>query len=81
MKIKKDKKYCVGCDSDFYNGNNPMGIKECWSFKTAKVVKRLAIGWWTPMDKKENFYDVITHNCHRESGRRAFLEKLPSHLV
>ncbi len=75
-----EKKYCVGCDDNFYNGNNPLGVKECWSFKTAKVVKRLAIGWWIPMDRKENFYPVTTHSCHTETGNTAFLAKLPSHL-
>lgn len=29
---------CAGCHSDFYNGNNDMGIKECWSLDDAKVV-------------------------------------------
>jgi len=77
----KDKKYCIGCGDNFYNGSNPMNIKECWSYKTARVVKRFCIGWWVPMDKKENFYKVKTLNCHTECGSRAFLEKLPSHLT
>ena len=76
----RDKKYCVGCDSNFYNGNNPMGVKECWGFETAKVKNMLAIGWWTPMDRKENFYKITTHSCRTETGRTAFMEKLPSHL-
>lgn len=33
-------RYCVGCHSDFYNGNNPMGIKECWNLDKAKVVSK-----------------------------------------
>jgi hypothetical protein len=36
-------KHCSGCRNNFYNGNNPMGIKECWSLKSAKLVKRLLI--------------------------------------
>lgn len=81
MRLKKDKKYCVGCHDNFYNGNNPMGVKECWGFGTAKVVKRLAIGWWVPMDRKENFYEVTIHDCRKEPGGRAFLEKLPRYLA
>jgi len=79
--MKKDKKYCIGCKDDYYNHDNPQSVNECWGYKTAKVVKRYCIGWWTPMDKKERFWEVQTHNCHTETGRTAFLEKLPSHLV
>lgn len=25
-----DKKHCLGCEEDFYNGKNPYGITECW---------------------------------------------------
>ena len=31
------------CKDNFYNGNNPYGVQECWNFKTAKVEKRLRI--------------------------------------
>jgi hypothetical protein len=34
---------CVGCRDDFYNGKNPMGIKECWCLKTAKLVRKKAV--------------------------------------
>ena len=40
------KKYCNGCRDNFYNGNNQFGIGECWNFKSAKVVWRIAIGHW-----------------------------------
>ena len=36
----KDTKHCIGCENNFYNGNNPYGIKECWSLKTAKLIMR-----------------------------------------
>jgi hypothetical protein len=36
-------KHCSGCRNNFYNGNNDMGIKECWSLKSAKLTKRLLI--------------------------------------
>lgn len=76
----KDKKYCVSCDSDFYNHGNNSTTGECWNFKTAKVVKLIAIEWWTPQDKKDNFYEITTHDCHTESGSRAFYKELPKHL-
>jgi hypothetical protein len=41
-----DKKYCRGCSDDFYNGNNDLGVRECWAFKTAKIVWRIPVGHW-----------------------------------
>lgn len=79
--MKADMKYCIGCDDNFYNGNNGLGVKECWNFKSAKIVSKYRIGWWTPCDKKENFCKVTTHSCHKESGRTAYFDKLPEHLV
>lgn len=35
-----DAKHCSGCRNDFYNGNNPMGVKECWSLKDAQLILR-----------------------------------------
>lgn len=32
-----DVKHCKGCEQDFYNGNNPYGVKECWSRQDAKM--------------------------------------------
>lgn len=38
---KQEKlQYCGGCQGDFYNGNNPYGIKECWHLKTSKLANR-----------------------------------------
>jgi len=41
-----DRKHCAGCRDSFYNGNNNLGIKECWHLKTAKLVWRIPIGHW-----------------------------------
>lgn len=38
--------YCVGCHSDFYNGNNPMGVKECWSLDNSRLVWRKKVPMW-----------------------------------
>lgn len=32
---------CGGCRDDFYNGHNQLGVSECWSFKSAKVVDKI----------------------------------------
>ncbi len=40
----KDKKHCIGCNDNFYNGNNQYGISECWNFKKAKLIKRKKVG-------------------------------------
>jgi len=39
-RLRPTKSMCVGCRDNFYNGNNDLGVKECWMFKTAKVVKK-----------------------------------------
>lgn len=42
MKPKKDRQLCRGCyHEDYWHGLG--GAKACWSFKSAKVEKRLAI--------------------------------------
>jgi hypothetical protein len=41
-----DRKHCSGCRNNFYNGNNPLGVKECWSLKDAKLVSRIGLGFW-----------------------------------
>ena len=43
--MKKTKQMCSGCHDDFYNHNRDEG---CWSFKTARVVKRVQVGIWEP---------------------------------
>lgn len=34
---------CSGCRDNFYNGNNPYGVKQCWRYPSAKVAKRMLI--------------------------------------
>ena len=40
---KMTKSMCSGCEQNFYNGNNPYGVKECQNFQDAKVVKKIFI--------------------------------------
>lgn len=42
-KPSKSISLCAGCRDNFYNGLNPMGVKQCWSFPTATVEKRFMI--------------------------------------
>ena len=37
------KSDCSGCKNNFYNGNNSLGVSECWSFAEATMVKALDI--------------------------------------
>ena len=45
---------CRGCRNNFYNGNNELGVKECWSFKDAKIEmrKEVSINQVPPWNQK-----------------------------
>ena len=77
----KSTSHCVGCRNHFYNGNNGIGVKQCFSLKTARVVKRWRIGWWTSPVAPGAFTEVKTYDCHHEPGTAAFSESLPAHAV
>lgn len=70
MNIKKPRKsisLCAGCRNNFYNGNNDYGVKQCWSFKDAEVVKVLAVG----LHQEPPYYnDNIRYclNCYQSRG-------------
>ena len=78
MSGRKDTSMCRGCRNDFYNGNNSIGVSECWSLKGAQVVKRWRQGWWTQTDAPGTLVQVKTYDCHHETGSYAFLKELPS---
>jgi hypothetical protein len=77
----KSKSLCVGCRDNFYNGGNPLGVKECWSYKSAKVVTRYRIGWWTAPTEPGAFTKVKTLDCHHAPGQYGHYEKLPDFAV
>lgn len=81
MSQKMDKRHCVGCDSNFYNGNNPLGIKECWCLKDAKIVTRYRIGWNVPQNRKENFVEVKVPDCYRQTNGFGYYSGIPKHLM
>lgn len=33
-------KHCAGCEDNFYNGNNDIGVKRCWGLDSAKLILR-----------------------------------------
>lgn len=35
------KAMCHGCNDDFYNGKNSLGVTECWMFKESQVVDKV----------------------------------------
>jgi hypothetical protein len=59
----KSQRYCSGCRDNFYNGNNGLGVTECWSLKTAEVVTKKFVHVdarppWKQRPEK-------TYSCHR----------------
>ena len=62
-----DKKHCVGCRNNFYNGNNDIGVEECWQLKYAKLKTRYSISWHTPTFQ-ENFTKVRKPSCYHQPG-------------
>lgn len=81
MRTNPKMKYCQGCRQNFYNGNNKLGIKECWHLSNAKIVTRYRIHWWTAPIKPGAFTKVRTLNCHHEPGQFAFYKELPANAM
>ena len=63
-KAQKRRKYCPGCHNDFYNGNNNLGVKECWMLEDAKVVwkKEVHVDQVPPWNQKARRF----LNCYRK---------------
>ena len=61
-----DKKHCVGCEDNFYNANNPHGVKECWAYKKAKIVLRKKVhkDQTPPWNHEPNMYP----SCYRQKN-------------
>lgn len=66
MKPKKTTALCIGCRDNFYNGNNPYGVPQCWRFSKAVVEKRIKI----PIHMMPPYKIPAgwTLSCHKPSG-------------
>lgn len=67
MKPAKTIDLCLGCRDDFYNGKNPYGVKQCWSFPKAEVVQRIkvSVNERPPYSASRAAW---TLNCHKPQG-------------
>lgn len=61
--MAKTKEMCRGCEDDFYNGNNPYNVQECWSYKNAKIEmrKRVSMHQVPPWTQKPSKYLTCYH--------------------
>ena len=61
-----DKSRCAGCRNDFYNGNNQIGVTECWHLLTAIVVprKRVHVNQMPPWNQEAEQFP----SCYEEIG-------------
>jgi hypothetical protein len=61
-----DKAKCAGCRDDFYNGKNPLGVTECWSLKSAALVKKIRIH----RDERPPYTQapIEVYDCRHEQG-------------
>ena len=63
-KDEKQRKYCNGCYNNFYNGNNELGVKVCWSLKDSRVVWRVVVSIRQPPPWRQKPQRVL-NCCHR----------------
>ena len=59
-------KYCVGCYENIYNGNNTVGVKECWNLKSAKLVMKKKVG--IDDEPPWNHTPIKCLSCYHETG-------------
>lgn len=66
MNKQDKKKMCIGCRDNFYNGNNDLGVKECWSLQSAKLVlkRRVSTSERPPWTTEPE----LVLSCRREVG-------------
>ena len=61
--MAKSKDMCNGCRNSYYNANREDG---CWSYKKAKVVKRLRVGTWQP--PPYHWHPETVLSCYHAEG-------------
>lgn len=73
------KKDCIGCEDNFYNGNNPYGVQECWCFdKKKKLETRFRLSVDTCMDCRAGYTKFKKPPCFHQK-RFVFLKAIPSY--
>lgn len=77
---------CQGCCDDFYN-HRDMGLNmvdgspQCWNLKSAEVVRRFRLHWWTAPTVPGAYTEVETLSCYHQPGDFAYHKKLPDCAV
>lgn len=61
-----NKKHCVGCRNNFYNGNNDIGVSECWHLADAKLVRRKRVP--VTLRPPWEMAPVTVPNCYQQKG-------------
>ncbi len=59
-------KHCAGCEDDFYNGKNQLGVDECWRLGKAKLAEKKKIGMADAPPWKHNPIKVLS--CYHQKG-------------
>lgn len=67
---------CSGCQSDLCNGNNDLGIRQCWLLKGAKIIRRYRIPSNAPSNVSGNYVSVRVPNCYHQCGY-VYVDKIP----
>jgi len=74
----KDCSHCSGCYNNFYNDNNPYGVKRCWSLPTARMVTKFKLYSNVPMWIHEAYRKVRVPSCYHENGV-VYLNAIPDY--
>ncbi len=59
---KATSRDCSGCRDNFYNGNNDLGVKQCWGLESAYITKVKLVPssmrppWDMPYENKPSCY-------------------------
>ena len=57
---------CRGCRDNFYNGNNDLGVKECWYLENMDVTTKVEV----PIDQRPPYSQPTGYfpTCYRRPG-------------
>lgn len=64
--LRAKMQHCAGCRNDFYNGKNDLGVTQCWSLKSAKLVRRKEV----PINQRPPWNQEAREffNCYHRPG-------------